>query len=820
MKSSLQKGQAEAAVQYQFTRAITDSMGEGVFALDRDGRLMFLNPAAEEILGYRERQLLGRALHDVIHGCDVLHVIRTGEPYRTDDGVFVRADGSVVPVAYSASPIAVDGQVTGAVVAFHDITVRKQAEASLRFQGQLLDLVQNAVVTTDTRGNITYWNAFAEQLYGFNRDEVLGRAFLHGFLKPWDEARAYFARLLAGEKWTSEWTLRRKDGSLFTALLVGSPITAPSGQVTGTVVVLIDITERKRTEEALREQDRLYRLVAENATDLVILVGSDSTLQYVSPSHETVLGYTQAELHHMELRGVLTELVCPEDTAALAEAIRDALHTKTPGGFAYRIRRKSGEYVWLESVLRPIGDAQGNPTGIQISSRDVTERRAFVEQLTHQAFHDPLTGLPNRALLMDRLEHALTRAQRRTEAVAVLFLDLDRFKVINDSLGHSVGDQLLSAMSERLGACVRVEDTVARLGGDEFTILLEAVNGSNDAILVAERVAESLKAPFQVGGHEVFMTASIGIVVSRPGEYSDSGTLLRDADVAMYRAKAKGKAHYEVFDPTMNTRALERLDLETDLRRAVERGEFRLHYQPIVWLDSGRMSGVEALVRWEHPRLGIVAPDQFIPLAEETGLILPIGRYVLKEACRQLGIWQERYPSDPPLVMSVNLSVRQFQQGGLVEDVRAVLRETGIPPETLQLEITESVMMQDDDQSLEMMQALKAAGAKLAVDDFGTGYSSLSYVKRFPIDILKIDRMFVKGLESAPENTAIVRAVIAFGKALSLQVTGEGVETSEQAAHLLALGCDRGQGYFYSPPVSAGVIEALLIRGDAGRPQY
>lgn len=814
----------ETEAAFQFTRAIAGSMGEGVVAADSRGCLVFINPAAEAILGCTSDELLGRDLHGILQipepadpADSPLNVLHTGVAARSDDFLFVRCDGTTLPVAYSSAPTFADGRITGAVVSFHDITDRKRAEESLRFQGQLLDLVQNAVIATDTAGRVTYWNGFAESLFGWPRESAIGRTFIHGFSHPHGQARALLARVLSGERAQGEYRLRRADGSEFIGLLVGAPITATTGAVTGTIVVVTDISDRKRAEEALREQERLYRLVADNASDLVLLLGPDGQIQYASPSHKPMLGYSQAEVYG-SAQELVRRTVHPEDQARLSEATAAMLRSGEAAGISYRIRHKMGEYIWVESQFQFIRDDRGGLEGILIFSRDVTERKAFVEQLTHQAFHDPLTNLPNRALLTNRLEHALTRAARRKESVAILFLDLDRFKVINDSLGHQVGDNLLIAMSQRLLGCVRAEDTVARLGGDEFTILLEDAGGAEDAIRVAERVAEGLKVPFNVGGHEVFMTASIGIAISTPGEYADPGTLLRDADVAMYRAKSKGKALYEVFAPGMIARALERLDLETDLRRAVERGEFRLHYQPIVWLKTGRISGVEALVRWEHPVRGLVPPDQFIPLAEETGLILPIGRWVLREACRQLREWQNRYRLSPPLFMSVNLSVRQFQQPGLMEDVMTILAETGLPPESLQLEITESVMMQDDEHNMAILQALKAAGVQLAVDDFGTGYSSLSYVKRFPIDTLKIDREFVRGVEAVQENTAIVRAVIAFGQALALGVTGEGIETAEQAAQLIALGCTRGQGFFYSPPVSPAVIEAYLLRGDAGRP--
>ncbi|HEX7214148.1 MAG TPA: EAL domain-containing protein, partial [Methylomirabilota bacterium] len=405
-----------------------------------------------------------------------------------------------------------------------------------------------------------------------------------------------------------------------------------------------------------------------------------------------------------------------------------------------------------------------------------------LDQLARQAFRDSLTSMPNRALFMDRLSHALTRTERRGEQLAVLFLDLDRFKVVNDSLGHSVGDQLLVGVSQRLAGCLRPEDTIARLGGDEFAILLEDVKDDRGPTSVADRLTAELQQPFKVEGREVIITVSIGIAMSTAKRMTPED-ILRDADLAMYHAKGKGKARYEVFDKSMNAPAQERMDLELDLRNAVTRGEFTLHYQPVVDLPSGRITEVEALVRWRHPQRGLLFPADFVGLSEETGLIVPLGRWVLHEACRQTRQWQLASPGTP-LAISVNISARQLQQPGLVEEIAAVLRDTRLDPSTLRLEITETVVMHDAPATLAKLEALKALGVQLAIDDFGTGYSSLGYLKRFPVDTLKIDRSFVKGIGGNVEDSAIVRAVITVAKSLNLSVTAEGIETAEQLEHL------------------------------------
>ena len=451
---------------------------------------------------------------------------------------------------------------------------------------------------------------------------------------------------------------------------------------------------------------------------------------------------------------------------------------------------------------------------IEQQAQEINQFPQKLDQLTRQAFHDPLTALPNRGLFMDRLAHALARTERRPQHVAVLFLDIDRFKVINDSLGHGVGDRVLQDLSARLAECVRPEDTIARLGGDEFAILLEDLDDTDGATAVAERVGKGLETPFMVEGREIVVTMSVGVALNTRRPISPE-ELLRDADMAMYRAKGKGKNRYEVFDTDMAAPAMHRLDLELDLRSAVAREEFRLHYQPVVHLETGRVAEFEALVRWQHKDRGLLAPEAFIGLTEETGLIIPIGQWVLTEACRQARLWQEQRPSDPPLTIGVNLSARQLQDPNLVSLVSRVLADSGLDARSLKLEITESVVMQDAPATLTTLHTLRDLGIRLAIDDFGTGYSSLGYLKRFPIDTLKIDRSFVEGITNDPEDVAIVQAVISVAKSLGLSVTAEGIETEEQLRRLLELGCDRGQGFYFGQPLAADIVFESLDRHPA-----
>ncbi len=566
-------------------------------------------------------------------------------------------------------------------------------------------------------------------------------------------------------------------------------------------------------QEALRHSEKRFRSLVKNASDVIVIAEPDGLIRYLSPAAERAWGDGLDILRSKHL----AELVHPDDLARFQHLwVQTLCQPHTNITTELRLKHGSDTCRCFEVIANNLV-SDPEVRGIVVTYHDITERKKFEEQLTQLAFYDPISKLPNRALFMVRLEHALARLERTNNSVAVLVLDLDNFKVINDSLGHQVGDHLLIAVAERLKAGVRPTDTIARLGGDEFTILLEDVDDISQAIHTVERIQEQLEAPFMIHTHEIFTGASIGIALSE-SHHVQPDHLLRDADLAMYRAKSNGKAHYAVFDRSLTDRAQERLKLETDLRRAIERQSFKLHYQPIINLETNSVNEVEALVRWEHPERGLISPGEFIPIAEETGLILPLGQWVLTEACRQAVVWQRAYACQPPLIMGVNLSPRQFQDPNLVANIAQTLHETGLDPRCLKIEITERMMMQDSEASDTTLRELKQLGVLLAIDDFGTGYCSLNYLKRFPVDTLKIDRSFINGLGHNPEDTAIVRAVIAFAKALSLSVTGEGIETAEQLAQLRTLECHRGQGYYFSRPLSSEACGALFADNRARMP--
>lgn len=562
--------------------------------------------------------------------------------------------------------------------------------------------------------------------------------------------------------------------------------------------------------EAVHQQQSDARLAAlvQHASDVLLVLDPGGTMRYVSPSVTRIFGYSPGELTD----GIRPDIVHPDDLARIQRNIETIAATAgATCTLEMRVRHNEGHWMYLETIATNLLDTPF-VNGILLTCRDITERKGFEAWLTHQAFHDTLTNLPNRALFADRLQHASARAARQQRNVAVLFFDLDRFKTINDSLGHEAGDQLLLAVTKRLQACVRPEDTLARFGGDEFTILVEDITAVRDATSVAERLLAALNDAFCVHGHEVFVSASIGIMVSN-NEYTAPADLLRYADIAMYQAKNAGKARYVVFNRTMNAAAVERLELEHDLRRAIERHDIQVYYQPIIDLTTEQVIGLEALARWHHAQRGFIPPTQFIPLAEETGLIVPLGRWVLEQACRQVRRWQEQYGYANALEISVNLSARQFRQPLLVDDIAQILDDTQLPPASLKLEITESVVMEAADTTAMKLHELKALGVQLAIDDFGTGYSSLSYLKRFPVDTLKIDRAFITGLGLDAEDTAIVHAVTRLAQTLGLSVTAEGVETADIVAQLRRLGCEYAQGYFWAKPLPSDEVAALLAAG-------
>jgi diguanylate cyclase (GGDEF)-like protein/PAS domain S-box-containing protein len=558
-----------------------------------------------------------------------------------------------------------------------------------------------------------------------------------------------------------------------------------------------------------RQSEARFRSLVAHSSDLITVLDANGIVTYQSPSIERVLGYRADEVEGTQFYWLLSEADRPRLRGLIAG---DGSGSTDAHTLECSLAHKDGTSLRFEVQHTDLLHDE-HVHGIVLNSRDVSERKEFEDQLQHQAFHDPVTNLANRALFADRVEHALMRSQRGFPDIAVVFIDLDDFKTVNDSLGHAAGDEVLKEVARRLRIAVRPTDTVARFGGDEFAVLLESVNDSSQAADAAARILHALELPYEIDGKQVFPRASIGIcLIDREANVPEAAELLRNADVAMYMAKRDSKGSYRVFEPAMHERVVERLELRAELQQAIEADHLVLHYQPVVRLEGHEILGVEALLRWQHPTRGTIPPDQFIPLAEETGLIISMGRWVLNEACREGVELHKRFVRKEPLAISVNLSVRQLQSDSIVSDVRCALETSGLPPESLVLEITESVMMSDSDFAVQRLSDLKALGVRLAMDDFGTGYSSLSYLSRFPVDILKMDRSFV----ASGENVALQSAIIALGASLDLDVVAEGIELEEQERSLHDLGCEIGQGFLFARPMPSSDLATFL----AGRPEW
>ncbi|RYX86714.1 EAL domain-containing protein [bacterium] len=585
------------------------------------------------------------------------------------------------------------------------------------------------------------------------------------------------------------------------------------GKVVRARGLTLDVTELRQHMDALHQTNAILEATQEASADGICLV--DDRGQVVSHNRRFAqMWHIPPALVEESRDGrqltawVLSLMRAPDEFIEKMNLLREHPESSSHDEITLRDERI------FERTSAPAKGADGRFFGRVWTFSDITDRKRYESQLAHRAFHDPLTDLPNRTLFLNRVEHALSRLDRRGKAIAVLFFDLDRFKTINDTMGHERGDWLLQEIASRLRDGLRPGDTAARFGGDEFTLLLEDLNGLDDAKAVTERLIESITAPINFEGREMEVTASIGMAISY-SKHDRASDLLRNADIAMYRAKNKGKARYEVFDTQMSAQALERLQLEIELRQAVKWNQLRLAFQPLVDLAQDKVIGVEALVRWQHPERGLIAPSDFIPIAEESGMILPIGAWVLREACRQAKKWQTQF-ADTPLKMSVNLSARQFQGGDIVREVRQVLEETELEARFLELEITETAVMEDADATIKTLEELKKLGVKLAIDDFGTGYSSLAYLERFPLDALKIDRSFVAQIGKAGkkgragDRSVIMQAVQTLGQGLNIPITAEGIETPEQLSQLREMGCAIGQGFFFARPLDAAALSNLL----------
>jgi diguanylate cyclase (GGDEF)-like protein/PAS domain S-box-containing protein len=796
--------QGAPSVPGHLARSLLASVAEGIVVCDADLQVVVWNRYMEELTGLAADAMLG---HDVLapfpgmrrRGAGrLLARALAGETVRLPDTPYrIPGNGGTGWVSGQYSPHRdADGAIVGVVVIVHEITERKRTERSLRDSEERLRAIFEGAATgiaiVDREGVLVSTNPALQQMLGYGEDELAGIP-LQQLAHPEDgrrEARA-FRELIEGRlpRYQGESRFVRRDGTELWGRLTASAMRDADGEPWLCVGMLEDVTEHRRTAE---ENVRLAAFVRESPNP-VVECGPGGEAVFMNPAAARLVQASGAE----GLRRLL-----PDNHARL---VRTGLET----GQSFR----GAEVHFGDRIYAWTYHPQQELSTVHLFGEDVTDRRLVEEQLRHDALHDALTGLPNRLLFMEHLARSILVARRdERHLFAVLFLDLDRFKVVNDGLGHHVGDDLLVAVAARLQASVRSSDTVARFGGDEFAVLLDGIPDVEFATVAAERIQAAISAPVSLSGYEVFTSATIGIALSASA-YGRPEYLLRNADMAMFRAKALGMGRYEVFDRAMHAQALLRLQTETDLRHAQERGEFRVFYQPIVRLADGAMAGMEALVRWKHPERGWIAPPEFVPAAEETGLIFALGGWVLREACRQMRVWQQAVPGAAELTVSVNLSVKQFAQADLVEQVRRALAETGLPAEALRLEVTESVIVDNLDSAAAMLARLRALGLRVYMDDFGTGYSSLSALHRLPIDALKVDRSFVARLGTGRDASQLVRTITTLAHNLDLLLVAEGVETAAQLAELRALGTEYAQGYYFSVPVDAAGMTEMLLAG-------
>jgi diguanylate cyclase (GGDEF)-like protein/PAS domain S-box-containing protein len=826
-----------------------DVSGHGVLITDPNvahNPIIYANGGFEQITGYSLEEVVGRDCRLVTGtggnqpGLNELRAaIWEGREWS---GVVSnrRKDGALFYSKLVVSPMHdEEGSLTRFVWVISDVTDRVRTEEALRKgEGRFRRVVEHAadsLIVHDPEGRIIDANPRACESLGYARGELLGMNMTDvevnlsrsSLLKSWREMTTGVPLVIDGIH-------RRKDGTTFPVdVRVGL---FRSGERPLLLTLARDVTERRKAEQALRESEKLFRQLFERSVDALFLHDGEGRIIDCNSEACRSLGYSREELLALSVKDIIADTTMDEgrwterDDRLWRVILGDGNTTRAIEGMAVgEFRRKDGSTFPVEVGVSDV-DYKGERLTLA-SARDLTERKALEGRLAHLALHDSLTDLPNRTLLMERLEHALAKLSSsrddRRDSVAVLFLDLDNFKVINDSLGHGAGDRLLVEVAERIKACLSPGNTAARLGGDEFVVVLEEVKGLDEAILVAERIVGSLRAPIVLERRELFVSTSIGISLGTPVNDCTvrAEDLMREADIAMYGAKKKGGNCHEVFDPRMGFRAIERLKLETELRRAAGNPgeEFVIYYQPWVDLRTGKICGMEALLRWRYPKRGLMAPVEFVPIAEETGLIVPIERWALREACRQATEWHERYPPGAEFpTMSVNLSARQFQHPCLVKEVAKILSETGLEPRALGLEITESVVMDSADDAIDKLEKLKEIGVRLAIDDFGTGYSSMNYLKQFPLDLLKIDRSFVEGLGRDSEAEPIVSAIVRLARALNLEVVAEGVETADQLEHLRELGSNLAQGHYFAKPLPSKAASALLRRnlaaGSNGHP--
>ena len=813
-------------------RGLLEAAPDAMVVVNEDWEIVLLNLRAEKQFGYRRDELLGQKITNIIPQgfaerliADSTRTAAEALAQQIGTGIELtarRKDGSAFPIEIMLSPLeSIEGVLVTAAI--RDISVRRAAEEHLaqmegRYRG-LLEAAPDAMVVVNEDWEIVLLNLRAEKQFGYRRDELLGQKVTtiipEGFAERLiaDSTRSA-AEALAQHIGTGiELTARRKDGSAFPIEIMLSPLESVEGVLV--TAAIRDISVRKAAEEHLAQMEGRYRGLLEAAPDAMVVVNETGDIVILNVQAEKQFGYRRDELLGQKVTTIIpegfAERLIADSTRTTAEALAQQIGT----GIELTARCKDGNPFPIEIMLSPLE----SPEGILVTAaiRDISARKAaealaqtIALEMIHSAKHDLLTGLPNRLLLNDRIDQAIVRAERHADKVAVLSLDVDEFKQINNSFGRPIGDKLLQSIAKRLLGCVRTSDTVSRQGGDEFIVLLSEIDQEEDTAILARSMLQQVTQLHTIDGQELHVTASIGVSV-----YPDDGTnaemLTKNAETAMNQAKERGRQSYQFFKPAMNLRAVERQSIEEGLRRALERRELVVHYQPKVDLATRKITGAEALIRWNHPTRGLVPPAQFIPVAEECGLIRPIDAWVLREACEQTHAWADA--GLPALTMAVNVSAMEFREEAFLDGVFATLHDTGLDPHLLELELTESVLVKQAETAASILRAVRDKGVQVAIDDFGTGYSSLSYLRKFPVDALKIDQSFVRQISNGGDDTIIVTAIIALARSLKLRVVAEGVETAEELAFLCERQCDEVQGYYFGRPMPAHQFASLLKAG-------
>ncbi len=806
----LARGREQAEMARRRLGDAVASLHEGFALFDAEGKLVLHNDAFIRCYPWLRENLVSSTTHEDLLRWNREHGV-TRKPRNIRDAIIVPDNESTLD---SCVEEFVDEQgehhwllasdsITGngeRVLIRIGVTEARRRERELAKLHRAVDQSPVSVVITDEKIRIEYVNSSFEKLTGYSPHEVMGKnpKLLRSGMTEKSTYENMWKALGEGRVWHGELRNRRKDGSSYWEETTIAPVRDSDNRTTHYVSFKQDISARKAAEELLG----LHAAVFEALGEGVVITDADERILAVNPAFTRISGYSEKEV----LGKTPRLLSSGHHDKDFYHAVWDTIHREGSWEGEIQDRRKNGEPYPAWISIAEIRDEHGKVRNYISVFRDISERKAAEEYIHKQANYDSLTGLPNRNLLQDRLDHALAVAQRHDGQAALIFIDLDRFKEVNDTLGHLVGDRLLQQVAERMRGCVRESDTVSRFGGDEFVILLEDIHHASDAARVARNVLSALSYPIVVAEHQLLVGASIGITFY-PADAEDADTLLRNADMAMYRAKESGRNTYEFYTSGMNRSVQRKVQLSAELHRAIEEDELELHYQPIVQLADRRLVGFEALVRWNHPELGAIPPDQFIPLAEETGLISALGDVVLESACRQARVWMDQ---NHEWTISVNLSSRQLALGLSVDGLHKILSDTGLPPERLTLEFTEGLMLDGSSDTLKWMRTARALGIRLAIDDFGTGYSSLSYLKQYPMDDLKIDRSFVRDIGSDKGNRELVEAILAIAQSMDLSIVAEGIEHPEQLAFLVQHGCHMGQGYYFSRPLpSADIDEAL-----------